>query len=113
MISVGVEAQLPAQEGPSTANRPAVETTEGRTSTLQCLVKGAKCREQGKLFTSAYSLRYHYAKHAKTALINRLKQSRTGLTSPTAPTPASSARLYSRAGTFWRATLAQNTEKLT
>ena len=41
MISVGVEAQLPAQEGPSTANRPAVETTEGRTSTLQCLVKGA------------------------------------------------------------------------
>ena len=83
MISVGVEAQLPAQEGPSTANRPAVETTEGRTSTLQCLVKGAKCREQGKLFTSAYSLRYHYAKHAKTALINRLKQNWPNFTNST------------------------------
>ena len=82
-MSATVEAQLPAQEGPSTAKRPAVETTEGRTATLHCLVKDAKCTEQGKLFTSAYNLRYHYAKHAKAALINRLKQNWPNFTNST------------------------------
>ena len=81
--SATVEAQLPAQEGPSVSKRPAVETVVRRAAVLHCLVKDAKCTEQGKLFTSAYNLRYHYAKHAKAALINRLKQTWPNFTNST------------------------------
>ena len=81
--SAMVEAQLPAQEAPSMAKRPAVASVEGRKTSLHCLVKDAKCTEQGKLFTSAYNLRYHYAKHAKAALINRLKQTWPNFTNST------------------------------
>ena len=58
------------QDAPSMVKRPAV----ARPATLHCLVKDAKCTEQGKIFDSAYNLRYHYAKHARAALITRLKQ---------------------------------------
>ena len=63
------------QNNAPSAKRPAVASPGGETSGLFCQVKDAKCTEQGKIFSSAYNLRYHYAKHAKAALTNRLKQS--------------------------------------
>ena len=69
------EAELLDQNNAPSAKRPAVASPGGETSGLFCQVKDAKCTEQGKIFSSAYNLRYHYAKHAKAALTNRLKQS--------------------------------------
>ena len=43
---------------------------------LVCRVQNAQCTAQGKVFPSAYDLRYHYSKHARTALLNKLTKAR-------------------------------------
>ena len=43
---------------------------------LVCRRQDAQCTAQGKVFSSAYDLRYHYSKHARTALLNKLTKAR-------------------------------------
>merc|ERR1712129_435650 len=49
----------------------------------QCMIENSKCTEQGKQFKSAYALKYHYAKHAKTVLIKKLESHWKGFNNPT------------------------------